>query len=119
MIEEIVHTHMNGCLEEPCYLMRPETNPTGGYVLIEKTGGSERNRISTATFAFQSYGDDLKSAAELNRKVIAAAKSLTTLGSISRSHYSTDYNFTNTATKQPCYQAVFVITYYDEEENNA
>ena len=109
-IEEIVMNYLEDQLEVSCYLMRPEKEPKT-YVLIEKTGGSKKNHITTSTFAFQSYAPTLALASELNDEVIKAVESMVTMNEISKARYMTDYNFTNTATKQPRYQAVFDITY--------
>ena len=109
-IEEIILNYLEDQLEVSCFLMRPEEEPEK-YVLFEKTGGSEDNYIMTSTFAFQSIAKTLAEASELNDQVIAAVKSLVTLDKISKARYVTDYNFTNTATKQPRYQAVFDIIY--------
>lgn len=111
MIEEIVYNHIKDSVDAPVYMMRPENVPVR-YVLIEKTGGAEQNHIKRSTFAFQSYGTTLEEAAQLNEIVKAAARSLADLPEVSGSHYSTDYNFTNTATKQPRYQAVFDLFHY-------
>ena len=111
MIEIDILGYMSGQLEEPCYMMRPSEAPEKS-VLIEKTGSGEDNQIVTSTFAFQSYAPTLLEAAELNEKVKAAAKGLISLGGITKSAFQTDYNFTNTANKQPRYQAVFDITHY-------
>lgn len=92
-------------------MMRPE-NPPGKYVLLEKTGGSKSNQLCKATFAFQSYASTLYEAASLNEEVKEAVESLINLDAIASVHYQTDYNFTNAATKQPRYQAVFEITHY-------
>ncbi len=97
----------------PCYMMRPE-DVSVPYVLIEKTGGSAKNHVKRATFAFQSYGDSLAQAAETNETVKEAATKLPEMVSeIYGTRYITDYNFTNPADKIPRYQAVFDIYYYD------
>ena len=111
MIEYTILTYMSDHLEVPCFMMRPE-HPPDKYVLIEKTGGMKDNRISESTFAFQSYAPTLLEAAEVNENVKAVAEDLIECSDITRSEYQTDYNFTDTATKQPRYQAVFDITHY-------
>lgn len=111
MIEYEVLRFMSDHLDVPCYMMRPQ-KPPAEYVLIEKTGGSKENYITTSTFAFQSYAETLLKAAELNDEVKAVAENLIELNGITKSAYQTDYNFTNPANKQPRYQAVFDITHY-------
>lgn len=111
MIEKTIYDYMTEELSVPCYMMRPE-RVQDEYVLIEKTGGSETNHVKRSTFAFQSYAPTLLRAAEINEEVKALAADLVTLPEVYGSRYSSDYNFTNTATKQPRYQAVFNIYHY-------
>lgn len=111
MIEYTILRYFSDHLDVPCYMMRPE-KPPKEYVLIEKTGGSKDNYITTSTFAFQSYAETLLKASELNENVMAVAENLIEVDEITKSKYQTDYNFTNAATKQPRYQAVFDITHY-------
>lgn len=82
------------------------------YVLIEKTGSSWANHITTATIAVQSYGSSMYEALVLNERVKEAMKGLVELPAVSGIRLETDYNYTNTATKQYRYQAVFQITHY-------
>ena len=111
MIEQIVLEYMQSALTVPCYLMRPE-NVGDSYVMIEKTGGSETNRIKRSTFAFQSYGNTLLEAAELNEQVKEAARDLLASSEVISSNYNTDYNYTSTAEKKPRYQTTFDIYHY-------
>ena len=77
-------------LDVPCYTERPEEEP---------------DSLS------------LYEAAVLNDKVKEAMRDIVKLPSVSSCELNSDYNFTYTAMKAYRYQAVFVITYYDEEEN--
>ncbi len=112
MIEKTVYDYLcaNGIfavLEEP-------EKPPKEYVIIEKTGGTERNYISNATLAIQSYSGTLYDAAELNCHIKSLMQSLITLPEICRCICNSDYNFTDSETKRYRYQAVFDITYYEE-----
>lgn len=82
------------------------------YVLVDQTGSSTRNHITTATVAVQSYGASLLDAMELNETVKAAVFSFAGQDEVAGVRLETDYNFTNTATKQYRWQAVFQITHY-------
>lgn len=88
------------------------------YILIEKTGSSERNGLSSATIAIQSISEtSLYRAAVINDQVKRAMKGFiySTQGiNVFRSALNTDYNFTNSATKQYRYQAVFDLVYREE-----
>ena len=110
MIETTVLDYLSSVLTEPCSLEVPERLPAR-FVLLEKTGSSRKNFINTATFAVQSYAPSLFEAAELNERVKAAMDDLILLPDIFSAKLDSDYNFTDTATKQYRYQAVYNITY--------
>lgn len=113
MIEQIILDYFENLegFTVPPYMMRPEVKPAE-YIIIEKTGGSETNKIKAANIAIQSYAPTLYEAAQLNETVKEAMANIIALPSISSCRLQNDYNFTNTATKQPRYQAVFIVTYY-------
>ena len=112
MIEQRLLEYLNSSLSPvQCYMEMPE-NPTGQFVIIEKTGSSITNRITKANFAIQSYADTLYEAAALNERVKEAMDSMLELGTISKVELNSDYNFTDTDLKAYRYQAVFVLTYY-------
>ena len=111
MIEIIIKNHLDLKLDKPVFTEKPSTSP-GNYVVFEKTGGREANHLPSATFAFQSYGKSLYEAIVLNKKVKEAVKSLIELDEIRGVSLDSDYNFTDTTTKEYRYQAVFDIKYY-------
>lgn len=111
MIETIIIEHLKSVLDVDVFMERPE-HPPASYVIIEKTGGVKNNNISASTFAFQSYAPKLYDAASLNETVKEAVESLMDLDEIGRVSLNSDYNFTDTVTKQYRYQAIFVITHY-------
>ncbi len=102
--------YLNGNLSVGVYAESPEelTN----YVLIEQTGSSRINHIVTTTFAVQSYGDSMLDALTLNEEVKAVMDGFLALDNITRVELETDYNFTDTTTKQYRWQAVYNITHY-------
>ena len=83
-----------------------------GYVLIDQTRSSNSNHIMTTTIAIQSYGASLYEALLLNERVKTAMVGFAGEPEISSVKLETDYNFTNTATKQYRWQAVYQITHY-------
>lgn len=111
MIEVTIKNYLDSKLTEPVYLEKPSTN-MGNYVVFEKTSSSKNNHLPTATFAFQSYGTSLYKALELNEKVKAAVEQLIELDEIRGVSLNSDYNFTDTQTKEYRYQAVFDIKHY-------
>lgn len=112
MIEKTVLGHLSRCLEVKCYMERPPSAVLP-FILIEKTGSSQNNNLSSATFAIQSYGRTMLDAAELNQLVKSAMNNLDDMDEVSACHLNSDYNFTDTRTKEYRYQAVFDISYWD------
>lgn len=92
------------------YMEQPEQ--LTDYVLIDQTGSSQANHITTTTIALQSYGSSLYNAMVLNERVKDAMERFVELNEVTRVELNTDYNFTNTATKQYRWQAVYLITHY-------
>ena len=110
MIAKTLLDFLDSNLDVPVVMEAPEQ--TTGYVLIDQTGSSRTNHIITTTFAIQSYGASLYDAMVLNDEVKDAMVSFAELDEITRVELETDYNYTNTATKQYRWQAVYLITHY-------
>lgn len=110
MIEMIILNHLKNKLTEPVHLEKQ--NQQAPYVLFEKTSSGKSNHLPSATFAFQSYAKSLYNAAELNERVKTAVESLVELDEIRGITLNSDYNFTDTTTKEYRYQAVYEIRYY-------
>ena len=111
MIEKIILDYLNETLSVPAYMEIPKDAPTR-FVVIEKTGSSLRNHIKDAIFAVQSYADSLYDAAVLNEELKQTMLSAVALDDIVSVRLNTDYNYTDSTTKQYRYQAVFEITHY-------
>lgn len=110
MIAKTLLDYLDSVLDVPVVMEAPEQ--TSDYVLIDQTGSSRTNHIITTTFAIQSYGDTLYEAMVLNDAVKDAMVDFAELGNVTRVELQTDYNYTNTATKQYRWQAVYLITHY-------
>src|SRR5699024_2011312 len=102
---------LNSKLTESVHLEKPSSE-TGSYIVFEKTSGGKSNHLPSGTFAFQSYAGSLYNAAVLNDKVKDAVESLIELDEIRGLDLNSDYNFTDTTTKEYRYQAVYDINYY-------
>lgn len=111
MIEKIVQDYLIKNLACKVYMERPE-KPPEQYIILEKTGSSKSNFIQTSTIAVQSYGSSLYKAAELNETVKMVMDALVELDEVCRSELNSDYNYTDSVTKQHRYQAVYHITHY-------
>ena len=116
MIEKTIRDYLSEELNVPVLLEKPKNpNPSSSpkkFVVIEKTGSSLMNHLYTSMVAVQSYAASMYDAAELNYEVINAMMDLVTINEVSKVVLNSDYNFTDTSTKQPRYQAVFDITHY-------
>ena len=104
------------------YCERPELPPYE-YILLEKTGSSTENKITTSTIAIQSISNSLEGgsmlqAITLNDEVKDAllgdndSYGIIDLDEIIQIELNSDYNFTDTETKEYRYQAIFNITHY-------
>lgn len=112
MIEEIIIEYLSGALNVPCYMERPDKDIPTRYVVIEKTGGSMNNHIEDATFAIQAYAGSMYSAAALNESVKRAMLDIIALDSIASCKLNSNYNYTDTSTKQYRYQSVWDVVFY-------
>lgn len=110
MIAKTLLDYLSAALDVPVVMEAPEQ--TTDYVLIDQTGSSRTNHIITTTIALQSYGSTLYNAMLLSKDVEAAMVGFAELDEVTRVELETDYNFTNTTTKQYRWQAVYNITHY-------
>lgn len=116
MIETLLYDYLSNSEElgATVYMEIPkDIEIPSNYYLVEKTGGSMNNHISTSTVAIQSYAESLLDAVEMNE----AIKNVMLYGLIDDTDIvsvslNSDYNFTDTETKQYRYQAVFDIVHY-------
>ena len=112
MIEQTVKDYLGNLLSVPVHTEVP-INPPSSFVIVEKTGGSSDNHISTNTLAIQSYAESMYLASLLNEEVKQAMENIITLSTISRCSLEGDYNYTDTRTKHYRYQAVFSLVHFE------
>ena len=113
MIEKTVKDYLKTHLSEgrKVYMEVPE-NPPDEYVIVEKTGSGQSNHINQAMIAVRSVSkNSMYKAAELNEEVVGLMDNIIYSEDIFRCELNSDYNFTNTATKEYRYQAVFNLFY--------
>lgn len=111
VIEVVIKNYLDKTLSVPVYVEKP-SNPPRRYVLFERTGGGKREFLSKPTFAFQSYAESMYEAAKLNEELKEKIEELILLDEFSKVSLNSDYNFTDTTTKQYRYQAVFDIVHF-------
>lgn len=110
IIEKTVLDYLTPLTTTPVYTETPE-NPTGEYIIIEKTGERMNNQVWGATIAVQSHADSLYDAAELNEEVTSLMLAITQDEDISKCDLTGSHNFTNPRTKKYRYQAVFELAW--------
>lgn len=110
MIELTICNYLHNKLELPVLPEKPK-RPFGKMVFVERTGGRGRF-IKETTVAIQSYADSMFEAAELNDRVIEAMYGLIDYDEVTHVELNSNYNYTDTTTKEYRYQAVFDITHY-------
>ena len=79
--------------------------------VLEKTGTSRTDQITTSTFAVQSWAPTILDAAQLNEQAKAAMDALPARQGIGSARLENDYNFTDTATHRYRYQAVYRVVH--------
>lgn len=122
MIELIILNYLNENLPTgiKAYMQLPEvkkpSNNPSQFVVIEKTGSSVENFIWTSTFAIQSYAETLYKAAQLNEVIKNLMRKAEEDDVVIAARLNSDYNFTDSSTKQPRYQAVFDFIHYERKD---
>lgn len=111
MIEVTVYNYLNNALSVPVYTELPKEKPQR-FVVLDKIGSSKENHLSSSTIAFQSYAESKYQAAFLNEQVKEAIENMIVLDEVSKVELNSDYNFTDTTTKEYRYQAVYEIYHY-------
>lgn len=112
IVEAVVRNYLEEELKLPVFLEH-EKNMPEQYVMIERTGGGRVDLLNNATLAVQSIGQSMYDAAVLNERVKSAMYALPGSHGVSSCRLNSDYNFTDTETKEYRYQAVFYLTHYE------
>lgn len=111
MIEKIVIDYLAAAQQLPVYAEKP-VNQEGEYILIERIGGSEVNRIREATVVVQTIAGTLYRAAELAEEIRALMLDIVSLNSVFHCSVNAGpYNYTDTETKEYRYQTVYTLNY--------
>lgn len=115
MIEVKLLAYLNAHLTNPIQasMLKPKQPVPTAFVVCEKTGDSESNRVRTATFAIQSYGPTLLDAATLSENVYEILEGFISEVNVFRCKRISDYNFTDIDTKEFRYQSVYEINYME------
>lgn len=112
MIEVIVLNYLKEILSDVTVTTEIRQGMGETFVSLEKTGSGMSDRLPSATIAIQSWGKSLYDAMSLNERVKEAMYELPSVKEVTRCSLNSDYNYTDTATKHPRYQAVFDVVHY-------
>ena len=112
MIELTVLNYLKSVLTDVTVTSEIRQGMGDKFVLIEKTGGGMNDRLFSSKFAVQSWGGSLYEAMSLNERVKEAMLNLPSVKEVTKCSLNSDYNYTDTATKHPRYQAVFDVVHY-------
>lgn len=110
-IEQIVCNFITEKLGVVCLPEKPN-RPFTNKVFVERTGGGGSRFLKESTIAIQSYGESMYESAVLNDRVVEIMPDLIEEVNVITVSLNSNYNFTNTETKEYRYQAVFDITHY-------
>ena len=115
MIEIKVKNFLESKLSVPVLVEVPKST-VSQFVIIERTGGAQKNHIPSAIITIQSYGPSKYEAAKLNEEVkgwmLDGLEGIITLDDVASVNLNSDYDFTDTSTKRYRYQGVYEITHY-------
>ena len=115
MIEKIILDYLIKNLPYPIFMEMPadEDKPSNGlFYLMEKTSSGQNDRLFSSVLAVQSNAPSMYEAAELNAIAKEVMLNAIILPQVTRVRVNSDYNYTDTQTKQYRYQAVFDIVHY-------
>lgn len=111
MIEKTIMEYLQGRLDAPAFLEVPEVKP-GRYVTVERTAGRRENHVYHSSVVIDSYDRTLAETVELNDRVVEAMLDITSLDKVCSCELNSNYNDTDTATKEYRYGALFDLTHY-------
>lgn len=112
MIELVVLNYLKSELPDITVTAEIRQGMGDTFVSIEKTGGGMNDKLFSSTFAVQSWAGSLYDAMSLNERVKEAMLELPSVKEVTKCSLNSDYNYTDTATKHPRYQAVFDVVHY-------
>lgn len=111
MIEEKILSYLQCMLDVEAGMQQPDEE-TGKYIIIEKTGSSTQDFITTASIVIKSYADSKYEVAQLNEKIKdVMLYQFIENDDISSVKLVSDYHYPDTAIKKERYQALFEIVY--------
>ena len=112
IIEKAIREYLLAEIPQASVYAEVPPSPDATRIEIERTGGGEEEHIRSAMVAIKSIAPTLYGAAVLHEAVLATMPLMAASDDISSVKLNSEYNFTDTTTKEYRYQAVFDIIYY-------
>lgn len=114
MIEKIVIDYLSGALAVPVGPQAPE-GPPASYCTVERRGGDEKDELQAALIAVHSIAPSLWEALTLSGQVKTAMKTLRyDCADVFSCRLTSEYNNTDSRTKEYRYTAIFRVVYVDD-----
>lgn len=119
IIEQKIYDFLTMQSDIPVYFEFPEKDAPDEFFLVEKTGSTFAEHISSSTIAIKTYAGRMFRASVLNDflKHIMIYR-LIQEDEIISIKLNSDYNFTDTSEKRYRYQAVFDVRHYQKGEKH-
>lgn len=117
MIELLVREYLKDTLGVPVYFTEPP-KPPQMYLVIDKISSTDgaAHVLNSVILAVQSiHADSIGETMKLDDRVKKAMRELEKESRVTRCRCNSDSNFTDPETHRFRYQALFEITYYEEE----
>jgi len=111
-IEQLIVKHLNDTLSVPAYGEVPHDPQVSSYCTVERTGGGVTDRLRTAMITIDIYGPSMVAVQNLNEEVLAAMDRLVEHNMVASCRLNSNYNDTDTTTKEYRYGALFDIVHY-------
>lgn len=111
MIEKIILDYLSQALDDPVTMEIPASPPERLYVL-EKVGGGREDLVRHTMLALSSRAPSLYEAAQMQETAMGIMFNAAALDAVSDVKLNTEYNNTDTASKDYQYEAVYEITHY-------
>ena|SRR5690625_892297 len=99
MIEIIIKEYLDNNFHVPIFSEKPIDKPKR-FIVIDKTGSGKNEHLPSATIAFQSYAESKYEASLLNEQLKTVIENMINLNEIRFVELNSDYNFTDTTTKE-------------------
>jgi hypothetical protein len=109
--ELVVLDHLQQKLSVPVKMEHTEDDPES-YVILERVGSGRTDRIYRVSFALQSYAESMYKAALLNEEVKSLMDEIIEKPEVSKVTLDSDYNDSDTATKEYRYQCVYDLVFF-------